>query len=476
MKITRQIIIKLVETAILSFLIVIFTGTIYSLEREIEIKVGDTLYKIAREKLGDAKRWNEIAALNGIEAPYNIKVGDKLLLPQINESHIDVSNGLMRAAAENSSSPLSETAPLSPIKETTDINNQTNRNFNVSSNLHQSEISDTELTDTNIQKITSLKPSFVPTFVEPLGPLITGLRAHNPSIHAAEEAARAASYRPSQAGSLPDPMLRTTMRFDQQREVMIDNTGMVSVRTERMTMPMFQISQMIPLGKLGPMSNLERAMAGTYLEMTSMERATKERQLKTAYAELYYIDQAARTCLQIREVLKLLVASTEAMYRVGEARQSDVFRAQLEISMLSDRLLMLEGRRGATVSTINALLDRSESERVGTPESLATYRIDETELTDSSPAVRVAAAEVEAARSKIAVAQSMFIPDIELMGGTMIRPNLDPRWEIGVGISLPIWSRTKQTPALREAETKLREAEARLRAARADVREKIGAA
>jgi len=110
-----------------------------------------------------------------------------------------------------------------------------------------------------------------------------------------------------------------------------------------------------------------------------MERATKERQLKTAYAELYYIDQAARTCLQIREVLKLLVASTEAMYRVGEARQSDVLRAQLEISMLSDRLLMLEGRRGATVSTINALLDRSESERVGTPESLATYRIDETE-------------------------------------------------------------------------------------------------
>ncbi|UCH33766.1 MAG: LysM peptidoglycan-binding domain-containing protein [Armatimonadota bacterium] len=45
------------------------------------VKDGESLWTIARSQLGDGRRAEEIAELNGIKAPYNIRVGDKLKLP-----------------------------------------------------------------------------------------------------------------------------------------------------------------------------------------------------------------------------------------------------------------------------------------------------------------------------------------------------------------------------------------------------------
>ena len=42
----------------------------------------DTLVKIAREKLNDAKRWTEIAKLNGLKNADNIRPGTEILLPE----------------------------------------------------------------------------------------------------------------------------------------------------------------------------------------------------------------------------------------------------------------------------------------------------------------------------------------------------------------------------------------------------------
>lgn len=45
------------------------------------VKRGDTLSKIAAKQLGSAKRWREIAKLNNIRDPKNVKVGRVLKLP-----------------------------------------------------------------------------------------------------------------------------------------------------------------------------------------------------------------------------------------------------------------------------------------------------------------------------------------------------------------------------------------------------------
>jgi len=46
------------------------------------VRRGDTLERIARHQLGDARRWGEIAALNGLRKPYTIREKQTLVLPQ----------------------------------------------------------------------------------------------------------------------------------------------------------------------------------------------------------------------------------------------------------------------------------------------------------------------------------------------------------------------------------------------------------
>ncbi|WP_020620259.1 LysM peptidoglycan-binding domain-containing protein [Paenibacillus daejeonensis] len=46
------------------------------------VKAGDSLWKIAQSQLGDGTRYKEIAALNGIKAPYTIQIGKVLYLPK----------------------------------------------------------------------------------------------------------------------------------------------------------------------------------------------------------------------------------------------------------------------------------------------------------------------------------------------------------------------------------------------------------
>lgn len=50
-------------------------------EKRYTVKRGDSLSKIAARKLGDARRWRELAKLNNIRDPRNVRVGQVLRLP-----------------------------------------------------------------------------------------------------------------------------------------------------------------------------------------------------------------------------------------------------------------------------------------------------------------------------------------------------------------------------------------------------------
>lgn len=50
-------------------------------QAEYVVAANDTLSKIARDRLGDIRRWREIALINGLKPPYTIQPGQKLNLP-----------------------------------------------------------------------------------------------------------------------------------------------------------------------------------------------------------------------------------------------------------------------------------------------------------------------------------------------------------------------------------------------------------
>lgn len=47
------------------------------------VKVGDTLAKIARDKLGDLNLWKPLAEYNGIIDPNSLKIGQVIYLPNV---------------------------------------------------------------------------------------------------------------------------------------------------------------------------------------------------------------------------------------------------------------------------------------------------------------------------------------------------------------------------------------------------------
>lgn len=54
-----------------------------------QIRSGETLKSIARDRLRDETRWIEIAYINSIEHPYTVKPGQIILIPTL-DSELDI--------------------------------------------------------------------------------------------------------------------------------------------------------------------------------------------------------------------------------------------------------------------------------------------------------------------------------------------------------------------------------------------------
>ena len=81
--------------------------------------------------------------------------------------------------------------------------------------------------------------------------------------------------------------------------------------------------------------------------------------VKTAYYEYWFYDKALQTTLKDKDLLTKLSQIAEARYRVGKGIQQDVLRSQVEISLLLQRLTVLQQQRTTSQARLNTLLARS---------------------------------------------------------------------------------------------------------------------
>lgn len=75
---------------------------------EYVVQRGDTLRKIAKEKLGDASEWQRIAEMNDIENPNSLPVGKRLQIPERSE----------QAKSKNEQDQSERESPTQERKET----------------------------------------------------------------------------------------------------------------------------------------------------------------------------------------------------------------------------------------------------------------------------------------------------------------------------------------------------------------------
>ncbi|MER3425142.1 MAG: hypothetical protein C4293_19870 [Nitrospiraceae bacterium] len=112
--------------------------------------------------------------------------------------------------------------------------------------------------------------------------------------------------------------------------------------------------------------------------------------------------------------------TAKARYSVGQAAQQDVFREQVEISRVLDRLAVLEQQKESLHAAIDRLLNRPPAWPLGTPEEihmiLMTVPLEELSrrAEDFSPILSASAKGVERGEQAVALARRQYFPDFDV--------------------------------------------------------------
>ena len=297
-----------------------------------------------------------------------------------------------------------------------------------------------------------------------LDDLVAEALAKNPDVAGALSSAEAARLRIAPARTLPDPSLS----FNYQNDGRSPSLG-----ARDMTFLGAMFSQPLPWpGKLRLAGEEARSRAEEIRDGTvGRARLAVEARVRRAYYEYLFareeidlIEDRSRSWREISDIVR-------ERYAVGIGIQQDLLRAQVEVLRLDEARAELRAQLASRVAEVNRLLGRPQDTELRTPARL-TYHPQAPDLPallqavrDRSPELAAASRSIEAARLRADLAKKSLLPDFLASGGPMYRGGLDPMWQVGIGITLPIYAGSRQRPLLASAQADIRAEEARLSSA-----------
>ena len=277
--------------------------------------------------------------------------------------------------------------------------------------------------------------------------IVVEARRANPMLQAARYQADAFEERGSQAGALPDPVLSLGLR----------NRPLDFGTDSPMTMNWIGLSQTFPWpGNQGfGQQKQEHFARAADLDADEMEAALVAR-VKEVYFRLAFMDRALDIMASTRELLRDFLQVTSAKYAVGRGLQQDILQAQVAIAQMTADITVVKANRVATAARLNSLLGRPATERIGLLElpqpGSPPAAVDSLMATAARnrPAIQAARERALAAEAGYRAAKRDAYPDFTLAVGYGQRPEFEDLATIQVGISLPLWSGSKQKPRIRE--------------------------
>jgi cobalt-zinc-cadmium efflux system outer membrane protein len=285
--------------------------------------------------------------------------------------------------------------------------------------------------------------------------LLNEARAKNPALAAMQYRYEAGRERVPQAGALPDPML--------MMGVQNLPTNSFSFSQEMMTSKMIGLSQTFPFfGKRGlkreAAADEANALEGDYKEVGLQ----LEKDVKTAYFDLYRIKKDLEVLDKTGSLLDSLLKITQSRYSVGLGNFKDIIKTQVEQSLLVDKRLALQRDERTKRAELGALLGRG-APVTGTVQDVkpAVLALDVRALSESAVAARpalVAASErIKEGEAMVETAKKDYYPDFTVSAQYMERDRQDtgvsPSDMISavVSVNLPVWRKSKLAPAVLEA-------------------------
>src|SRR5262245_12426714 len=251
-----------------------------------------------------------------------------------------------------------------------------------------------------------------------LDTLVQELLAKNPELQALRRRYDAAQTRPYQDSALPDP--RITAGWSSNGNP-LPGTGLGVEPTSNIGM---QIAQELPYpGKRTLKGGISRKEADSEGQMLRAREFGLVAQLKGAFHELRFVYQALDILRRNQAVLQRLSKVAEARYSVGKAMQQDLIKSQVEISILENRLVLLEQRRASLTAEIVTLLNRPAGDQLGRPEpagkvpDLPPLEALQKQAGQASPLLQAQQAIVDSRHLGVEIARKEYYPNFDVMAG-----------------------------------------------------------
>ncbi len=181
----------------------------------------------------------------------------------------------------------------------------------------------------------------------------------NPEIKASVARWQAFVNRIPQVGSLEDPMLTLGIRNGLIRDPL-------NFSRDVMTQKVVGISQQFPFwGKLPLRVEIARQEAEVSRWEIAERRLALSTMVKESWYRIFFVDRSLEALERNLKIMGDFVLSAETRYAVGQGMQQDIFRTQLERSMLLENAANLHQQRRSLEAVLNALLFRAAETPIG---------------------------------------------------------------------------------------------------------------
>lgn len=296
-----------------------------------------------------------------------------------------------------------------------------------------------------------------------LADIVRHIEQSNPMLAASRAAAQASRARIGPATALPDPKAQLAV----MNRMLPGLTTMSPLAMDQLT-----VMQMLPLASRRAAAQAATARSRAVDMGIETQRFAVRRDAAVMLVDWWQADAARAVMDDTRALLREGAAAAEAMYRNGQARQSEVLRMHAELTRMTAEWMAMDGMRRSAAAGLSAMLDipiDADSLRPELPAvaSAAPSAPGSTE----SPDVVAARRTVEAAAAEELVAHRERWPDLEVGLQFGQRPNSSERMvSLMAGASIPIFARQRQLKMIEEAGAMRRMAEADARGAAAEQR------
>jgi cobalt-zinc-cadmium efflux system outer membrane protein len=289
--------------------------------------------------------------------------------------------------------------------------------------------------------------------------LIVSALANNPEVRAARKRYEAARQRPSQERSLPDPMLSVGYLSN---GIPLPGGQLGSNPTSNIG---FMVSQQIPWpGKRKLRGDIAVKDADAEFQQYQALSLNVRSRVIQAFHRLHHTYAALEILARGKDLLTQTIRVSEARYSAGKTAQSEIFKAQVQLSLLETRIIRMRQDQQTAEAELNSLLARQPGSLLGEPveEPPATLS-----LSLEALLARAAGATPELIRDRkliergelsVNLARREFHPDYTVSAGYFNQGAMSPMYQVKVDIPIRVHAEQKQRPALNEQVDRLAEA------------------